>query len=94
MSAFAIAALAVIYLFLDSKVYRKLERLTSSDATALAVALALLVVVSAIAAIVTHNVVAGPLRRASLSKPKMCVVCCYNLTGNESGVCPECGKAI
>lgn len=94
MSAFAVAAFAVIYLFLDSIVYRKLERLTGSDVTALAVALVLLVVVSAISAIVTHNVVAGPLRRASLRKPRMCVNCSYNLTGNESGTCPECGTKV
>ncbi len=24
----------------------------------------------------------------------LCVTCCYNLTGNESGVCPECGTPI
>ncbi len=23
-----------------------------------------------------------------------CKSCHYNLTGNESGICPECGKAI
>jgi|GEM_PF-4982840 len=53
-----------------------------------------LVVVPGISAIVTHNVIAGPLRRASQRKQRMCVVCSYNLTGNESGVCPECGTPI
>jgi hypothetical protein len=26
--------------------------------------------------------------------PNLCQVCGYNLTGNESGVCPECGTEI
>lgn len=30
---------------------------------------------------------------ARRGKP-ICVCCGYNLTGNESGVCPECGSAI
>ncbi len=94
MLAFAIAALAVIY-FLDySNVYREFERLIGSGDTALAVFLILLVVVPAISALATHKVFAGRLRRASQRKPKMCVVCTYNLTGNVSGVCPECGTKI
>jgi len=31
------------------------------------------------------------LRRASAG---LCVACGYNLTGNTSGTCPECGKEI
>ena len=27
-------------------------------------------------------------------RPRRCDACGYDLTGNESGVCPECGKAI
>jgi rubrerythrin len=27
-------------------------------------------------------------------RPWECTVCGYNLTGNVSGVCPECGNAI
>ena len=27
-------------------------------------------------------------------KSNMCPICSYNLTGNTSGVCPECGTAI
>ena len=27
-------------------------------------------------------------------KPGQCIKCSYNLTGNESGVCPECGTEI
>jgi predicted RNA-binding Zn-ribbon protein involved in translation (DUF1610 family) len=34
------------------------------------------------------------LRRARKVPPGLCVSCHYDLTGNVSGVCPECGKAI
>ncbi len=33
----------------------------------------------------------GPVRRWRRRKRGLCVRCGYNLTGNESGVCPECG---
>ena len=26
--------------------------------------------------------------------PGFCQTCAYDLTGNESGVCPECGEAV
>ena len=26
--------------------------------------------------------------------PEACPACGYNLTGNESGICPECGKQL
>ena len=32
--------------------------------------------------------------RRKASRPGLCVKCGYDLTGNKSGVCPECGKAI
>ncbi len=35
-----------------------------------------------------------PLRRYRRRKRGLCVRCGYNLTGNVSGVCPECGTAI
>src|SRR5262245_7463958 len=31
-------------------------------------------------------------RRARKPKPGTCQACRYDLTGNTSGVCPECGK--
>jgi hypothetical protein len=31
-------------------------------------------------------------RRARGPKPGTCIKCGYNLSGNESGVCPECGS--
>ena len=36
----------------------------------------------------------GPVRRWSRRQKGLCVTCAYDLTGNESGVCPECGKAV
>lgn len=36
--------------------------------------------------------VRGPLRRFRRRKRGVCVPCGYNLTGNVSGVCPECGN--
>jgi len=38
--------------------------------------------------------VRGPLRRWHRRRKGLCVKCAYNLTGNTSGVCPECGGAI
>ncbi len=35
-----------------------------------------------------------PLSRAHRRKRGLCVKCGYNLTGNESGVCSECGKEV
>ena len=36
----------------------------------------------------------GPARRRRRRKHGECVTCGYNLTGNMSGVCPECGTKI
>jgi hypothetical protein len=36
----------------------------------------------------------GPARRWRRRKRGLCVKCAYDLTGNVSGVCPECGKPI
>ena len=33
-------------------------------------------------------------RRRRRMQARLCVKCGYDLTGNESGVCPECGEAI
>ena len=35
----------------------------------------------------------GPLRRRLRLKRGLCLNCGYNLTGNTSGICPECGTA-
>jgi hypothetical protein len=36
----------------------------------------------------------GPLRRWRRHKKGLCLRCGYDLTGNVSGVCPECGVAV
>ena len=36
----------------------------------------------------------GPLRRHRRRKKGLCLKCGYNLTGNVTGVCPECGEAV
>ena len=38
--------------------------------------------------------VRGPYRRHRRRKRGLCLTCGYNLTGNVSGVCPECGEKI
>ena len=35
----------------------------------------------------------GPLRRYRRRRHGLCIRCAYNLEGNVSGVCPECGEA-
>ena len=35
----------------------------------------------------------GPLRRRRRRSLGLCLACAYDLTGNTSGVCPECGNA-
>jgi len=49
---------------------------------------------SATGVIVFHATLWHALRRAQRRIPdKCCLACGYDLTGNESGVCPECGMA-
>ena len=36
----------------------------------------------------------GPVRRWERRRRGLCPMCAYDLTGNVSGVCPECGKPI
>ena len=40
------------------------------------------------------DLICGPTRRWWRRKHRLCVNCAYNLTGNVSGVCPECGKPV
>jgi hypothetical protein len=46
------------------------------------------------AAYPTTTFIRGPLRRWRRRRAGMCGQCAYNLTGNQSGICPECGRAI
>ena len=43
------------------------------------------------AAYPTRAFIRGRLRRRRRRKKGLCIQCGYNLTGNVSGVCPECG---
>jgi len=36
----------------------------------------------------------GPMRRWRRRRKGLCLKCGYDLTGNESGVCPECGSVV
>ena len=46
------------------------------------------------AAYPTFAFIRGPLRRWRRRCAGHCVRCGYDLTGNESGVCPECGRPV
>ena len=56
--------------------------------------ISLWVVVVLLAAYPTIAFIRGPLRRWRRYGQGMCQKCGYNLTGNVSGVCPECGTEI
>ena len=45
------------------------------------------------AAYPTITFIRGPLRRYRRHRKGLCVTCGYNLTGNISGTCPECGTS-
>lgn len=51
-------------------------------------------VLGVFAAYPTIVFIRGPLRRRRRHRKGLCIKCSYDLTGNESGVCPECGKGI
>jgi hypothetical protein len=51
----------------------------------------LILVVSAYPA---YALLTGPIRRYIRRARGSCVKCAYNLTGNTSGVCPECGTKV
>jgi predicted amidophosphoribosyltransferase len=48
----------------------------------------------ALGAYPTVAFVRGPLRRRRRRKRGLCVNCAYDLTGNVSGICPECGARV
>ena len=47
-----------------------------------------------LAAYPTIAFIRGPMRRMRRRRKGLCVKCGYDLTGNVSGVCPECGQGI
>jgi len=50
--------------------------------------------VAALIAYPTIAFIRGPLRRWRRRRKGRCLKCGYNLTGNVSGVCPECGTEV
>ena len=42
----------------------------------------------------TVALIYGPYRRHRRRKKHLCIKCGYNLRGNVSGICPECGERI
>ncbi len=52
-----------------------------------------LVLVAILAIYPTIAFIRGPLRRHRRRKRGLCLKCGYNLVGNVTGVCPECGEA-
>jgi len=56
-----------------------------------AIEINLLIPLALLSAYPTIAVICGPLRRHRRRKHGLCVKCSYNLTGNVSGACPECG---
>jgi hypothetical protein len=47
-----------------------------------------------IAAIPTLHMCVSLIRKRRRRSLGLCGVCAYDLTGNQSGVCPECGTAV
>ena len=47
-----------------------------------------------LAAIALTRWLRGPYRRRYRRRHNLCLICGYNLTGNTSGRCPECGTAV
>ncbi|MHC4698175.1 MAG: hypothetical protein ACYTFA_15685, partial [Planctomycetota bacterium] len=50
--------------------------------------------VAALAAYPTIALIRGPLRRWHRRRKGLCLKCGYDLTGNVTGVCPECGREL
>ena len=50
--------------------------------------------VADLAAYPTLTFILGPFRRWRRRRRGLCTACGYNLTGNASGVCSECGEAV
>jgi hypothetical protein len=46
------------------------------------------------AALPALSLIRAPLRRARRRRRGLCVTCAYDLTGNTSGTCPECGAGL
>jgi len=70
-------------------------RLQHADVYSAAIRLWLLAVITGpFAALGVMHVVIGPVRRIRRRRRGLCVKCGYDLTGNSSGVCPECATPV
>ncbi|MCP4594422.1 MAG: hypothetical protein GY842_27135 [bacterium] len=67
--------------------------LQSANARVRSVQLPLWAPVALSAACPSYAFICGPLRRYRRRRKGLCLTCGYDLTGNESGRCPECGEA-
>ena len=92
MSAFLLSSILVVCLF-SADAFGVLDPWLGSE-LATFMALVTLVMAPATSAIVVHNLIAGPLRRPHRRRLGHCINCGHSLTGNVSGVCPECGTAV
>lgn len=72
----------------------KCEYLNGSGAAWWIVGLPLWLPFSLLTVYPTIAFVRGPLRRWRRRQKGLCLRCGYNLTGNVSGICPECGTKI
>ena len=78
--------------FWHSGPFRIHEEADSLFVTAIEHRFSLLVPFVALALYPTIAFIRGPLRRWRRRRRGRCVTCGYDLTGNVSGVCPECGE--
>ncbi|HEY3243573.1 MAG TPA: hypothetical protein VGM03_09500 [Phycisphaerae bacterium] len=82
----SVGALAVLFAFMLLFRCRTdaLTMMRSSTLAAIFIPLSIILVLIAIPSLTAW-------RRSRLPQPGFCARCGYNLTGNTSGVCPECG---
>jgi hypothetical protein len=59
-----------------------------------AIAPVLVASLSYLLSVIATWMIAARIRRLRLRVPYSCAGCGYNLTGNVSGVCPECGTSV
>jgi hypothetical protein len=79
----------------DEDTVTLLGRCLGSEEVAMAVDLTVLMAVPYVVARLVATGLAlidGPVRRDRRRRRGLCVKCAYDLTGNVSGVCPECGE--
>ena len=88
-----LTALAVCWLELPSRVWQLVDRLAPASASPDILAYACVAVTTVLATLL-GLVVAFLIVGRQPPRPGHCQNCGYNLTGNVSGTCPECGDAV